>query len=39
MDASSISVAELLPQGPEAVVIDALVEHRRDAFGRGGVHR
>lgn len=27
MDASSISVAELLPQGPEAVVIDALVEH------------
>ena len=27
MDSSSIPVAELLPQGPEAVVIDALVEH------------
>jgi predicted hotdog family 3-hydroxylacyl-ACP dehydratase len=27
MDASSIPVAELLPQGPEAIVIDALVEH------------
>jgi predicted hotdog family 3-hydroxylacyl-ACP dehydratase len=27
MDTSSIPVAELLPQGPEAIVIDALVEH------------
>jgi predicted hotdog family 3-hydroxylacyl-ACP dehydratase len=27
MDASRIPVAELLPQGPEAIVIDALVEH------------
>lgn len=27
MDASSIPVAELLPQGPEAIVIDAVVEH------------
>ena len=27
MDVSSIPVAELLPQGPEAIVIDALVEH------------
>jgi predicted hotdog family 3-hydroxylacyl-ACP dehydratase len=27
MDASSIPVAELLPQGPEAIVIDAIVEH------------
>jgi predicted hotdog family 3-hydroxylacyl-ACP dehydratase len=27
MDVSAIPVAELLPQGPEAIVIDALVEH------------
>jgi predicted hotdog family 3-hydroxylacyl-ACP dehydratase len=27
MDISSIPVAELLPQGPEAIVLDALVEH------------
>jgi predicted hotdog family 3-hydroxylacyl-ACP dehydratase len=27
MNACSIPVAELLPQGPEAIVIDALVEH------------
>jgi predicted hotdog family 3-hydroxylacyl-ACP dehydratase len=27
MDLSAIPVAELLPQGPEAIVIDALVEH------------